>query len=283
MTSVVTIVVACPQCGQPNSHSQLASLSAWLIRHWSDGWHDPVPPPSVLYRCGACGAAALRAEFADLGRLEFADHVYDVDLQASGPNRVKAMQVLRRFTDADLRQAQSWLQNLPRRIATGLYLDDATRITHALQAVGAECSVHAREISPASPESWLAAPSLQEANDAEMWLMRLDAPGLDDKGETALRLALYQHWNAPFREASVQWVPGDRRDPVQQHNARRLNALLSESDDHERLLKANLARERGDYVSAASLLNADFGDIEPLAISLRILVEARQCAVSVLG
>jgi len=95
-------------------------------------------------------------------------------------------------------------------------------------------------------------------------------------------MALYQRWNAPFREASAQWVPSDRRDATPQDNAKRLAALLREDDGYERLLKANLARERADYACAASLLDADFGDDEPLAASLRTLVEARQSAVSML-
>ncbi|WP_354521345.1 ribosomal protein L7/L12 [Lysobacter enzymogenes] len=166
MTSVVSIIVACPHCGQPNHHAQLASLTLWLVRLWSDGWSDPTPTPSALYRCGVCNTVAFHEQFAYLGNLKWADHVYDVDLQAPGPDRVKTMQVLRRFTGVDLQQAKSWLQNPPSPIATGLTLDRGNRITDALQAVGAQCSVHTREIDPGSPESWQAAPSIEEANDA---------------------------------------------------------------------------------------------------------------------
>lgn len=283
MTSIVELIVACPHCGLPNRHIQLASLSSRLVRLWSDGWRDPIPPPSALYRCGVCGAAALRAQFADLGWLKMAETVYDVDLLTSGPNRVEVMQVLRRFTGADLQRARSCLQDEPGRIATGLRSDDRERLTSALHAVGAACSVHAREITAGSPPSWLVAPALQDANDVDTLLARLDAPGLDDEGEAALRLALYQHWNAPFREASVEWVPGDQRDAAQQDNARRLADLLRENDSYERLLKANLARERSDYAFATILLASDFGDYEPLAANLRALVETKRSAVAVFG
>lgn len=282
MTSVVEIIVACPHCGSPNRHSQLAGLSSWLVRLWSDGWSDPLPPPSALYRCGVCAAAALRTQFADLGWLKAAETAYDIDLLTSGPDRVKVMQVLRRFTGADLQQAKSWLQHSPSRIATGLRLDDRERLTGALEALGAACSVHSREIAPGSPAAWFAAPALQGADDVETLRAQLEAPGLDDEGETALRLALYQHWNAPFRESSVAWVPGNRRDDAQQDNARRLADLLREHDDYERLLKANLARERSDDASASILLAGDFGDYEPLAARLRALVETKQSAVAVL-
>lgn len=283
MTSVVELIVACPHCGLPNRHSQLAGLSYWLVRFWSDGWRDPIPPPNALYRCGVCGAAALRAQFADLGQLKMAEMAYDVDLLASGPDRVKVMQVMRRLTGADLSQALSWLQDGPSRIATGLRLDDRERLTGALGAMGAVCSIHAREIAPGSPAAWFAAPALQDADDVETLRAQLHAPGLDDEGETALRLALYQHWNAPFREASVTWLPGDQRDGAQQDNARRLASLLREHDDYERLLKANLARERSDHASASILLTGDFGDYEPLAARLRLLVETKQSAVAVFG
>lgn len=282
MTSAVDIVVTCPHCRQPNRRLRLASLSARLLRHWSDGCSDPVPPPSVLHRCGACGTADFREAFTDLGWLRMADTVDDIDLVSPGPDRVKTMQVLRRFTGVDLHAAQSLLQRPPTRIATGLCLDDSARLAGMLRAVGAEYSVQIREVAPGNPASWFEAPLLQDASDVETLLMRLAAPDLDDNGEAALRLALYQHWNAPFREASAEWVPGDRRDAAQQSNAHRLSSLLREDDDCQRLLKANLARERADFASAATLLSSDFGDIEPLAVGLRALVEASQSAVSVL-
>lgn len=281
MTSVIDLIVACPHCGLPNRHSQLASLSSWLVRLWSDGWRDPVPPPSALYRCGVCGGVGLRTQFADLGWLKMAETVYDIDLETSGPNRVKVMQVVRRFTGADLQRAQCWLQDPPSRIATDLRYDNKQRLISALHAVGAECSAHVREIAPGSPVAWHKAPALQDANDMETLLARLAAPGLDDQGETALRLALYQHWNAPYRDASAEWVPGDQRDAAQQNNARRLAYLLRENDDYERLLKANLARERSDYASASTLLTGDFGEYEPLATNLRALVETKRSAVLV--
>lgn len=242
-----------------------------------------MPPPVAMHRCGACGAVGFRSEFAHLGWPTLPGIVYDIDLLVSAPDRVKTMQVLRRLTGLDLQGAKALLQDPPHRIATGLYLHEMERFTDALRAVGAECSAQAREVTPGSPASWLEAPRLQDANDMETVLARLEAPGLNDKDEAALRLTLYHQWNAPFRETSVEWVPGDRRDAAQQSNAQRLAALLREDNDYERLLKANLARERADFASAASLLGSDFGEVEPLAVRLRALVEAKHSAVCVLG
>lgn len=279
---MVEFVVACPQCGRPNRHFKLTSITGWTVRVWSDGWRDPVPPPCVLHRCGACGAVGFRAEFSDLGQLLRPTVECDVELVTPGSDRVRVMHTLRRFTDADLQRAKSWMEAAPIAVSAGLREDEAERFADALREAGAVCTVDSHEVEAGSIPAWFAAPGLEDVEDVETMLARLADSSLDGGDEMALRLALYQHWNATFREGFSQWVPGHERDSTQQDNARRLAELLRGDDPCERLLKANLARERADYSAAASLLAEDFGDFEPLAACVRTLVEERQSHAAIL-
>ena len=244
------LIAACPRCKRRAKVPSLASGNTSGARYWTDGKIQapmlPRRPP--ITPCRGCG------------------HVYwwhDTVVGESTSGWIVAafaaliygVPVLAYF-------------GVPRMILLGI------GVAGPVAAVALAIRRHRQIVQPPSEAHFL------EALEAGL--------GKDKDREMTLRLHAWWAANEPARAplpapASPLTAAPDapRWSGAQEENLRRLYELLDQSEPAERLLKAEAARELGDFEGATSLLSGEIPDEQaPIAARIRELSAMRDAAVA---
>lgn len=252
MTSIVDIVLRCPTCGGLSRDSALASTNSSLTVVWSDGYCTPYASAASFLRCGVCGKLNARSSFDFAGSINHGCHAIDLRLMAMGPEPLKVMKRLRAAFGWDLAGVKARLASLPVDLPRMYHPEDALRLQAALLEDGAACEMNkVFTEAPDSPER-LNAPCVQSA-EHPCELSELVHHGMPD--EFAVRLSAYQLSNAPYRNPTLEWVGLTKRTAFEVENIRAFIGLLDDRDEMHWLLRANIARESGDFSHASALLS----------------------------
>jgi hypothetical protein len=252
MTSIVDIVLRCPTCGGLSRDSALASRNSSLTVVWSDGYCTPYDSAVSFLRCGVCGKLNARSSFDFAGSINHGCHAIDLRLITMGPEPLKVMKRLRAAFGWDLAGVKARLASLPVNLPRMYHPEDALRLQAALLEDGAACEMNkVFTEAPDSPER-LNAPWAQYPQHPSE-LSELVHHGMVD--EFAARLCLYHLSNAPYRNPILEWVGLTNRAPFEVENIRALVGFLDDRDETHWLLRANIARESGDFSSAGELLS----------------------------
>ena len=158
MTSVVDIILRCPECGGLNRDSVIASSMPCLMLAWNDG--DSVPPCRTLpfLRCALCGRLNARSSFEPLGAINHGRHEFFLRLGGPGPEPVKVMKRLRGAFGWDVGEIKSRLASLPVDLPKMVSLEDSQKLHAGLTEDGARCEIMKIVIEAADPPERLDAP-----------------------------------------------------------------------------------------------------------------------------
>jgi hypothetical protein len=244
------LIVACPSCGRRAKVPSLRSGNTFDARFWTDGKVDapmlPRRPP--IAPCKGC-------------RRVFWWH--DVVVGESSSGYIIAIFV-------------SLLYGIPLLAYLGVprMILITIGVVGPLLAVGLAVRRHVQIVETPSEEHFLNALS--------------DGLGKDRDREMALRLHAWWAANDAMRAAltaakSAGLAKPDppRRTDAQSENLKRLFELLDPAAPEERLLKAEAARELGDFDGAAALLEGEIPDDQAeIAARIRQLTEERASLVA---
>jgi hypothetical protein len=138
-------------------------------------------------------------------------------------------------------------------------------------------SAEGKRVDPA----WTAAPEVQEPTEDEYYEALRKGLAADTQQEIILRILAWWRRNDEFRDTP-------QREPASivtgseawRENALALVRLLDEMADHDRLMKAEVLRELGEFESAQEILGRVTSvDYAPVVGQLRSLCEARDAFV----
>ena len=169
-----------------------------------------------------------------------------------GPEPLRVMKRLRATFGWDLAGVKARLSSMPVDLPRLHDPEDALRLQATLLDDGAACDMSKVVTeAPDSPERlnapWVKSPE----HPAE--LSELVHHGMAD--EFAARLCVYHLSNAPYRNPDLDWVGLTNRTPFEAENIRAFISLLDGRDEVHGLLRANIARESGDFSRADALLS----------------------------
>ena len=132
------------------------------------------------------------------------------------------------------------------------------------------------------PEAWSKAPEVKEPS-ADDYFLAIEA-GLAKEMEQEKRLRVLAWWRA--NDASRDWTPDAERAPAAspggfRRNLRRLVELLTDDTDDERVMKAEVRRELGQFKAAeAALGEVASRDLDWVVERIRTLCKARNTTVA---
>lgn len=130
------------------------------------------------------------------------------------------------------------------------------------------------------PESWRAAPYVEEPEESEYYAALRSGLAQDRPQERALRIFAWWRSNDPYRDEDELPVtkapdPGDREE-----NLRALLPLLEGDGDSNRLMRAEVLRELGRWGEAeAALLRVRGSEFAAVVRQMEALCRARERAV----
>lgn len=127
--------------------------------------------------------------------------------------------------------------------------------------------------------AWEAAPEVQEPSEADYYLALQKGLAADEKQERALRVLAWWRRNDAFRDAGHESAVANASEPSRK-NLETLADLLNDSDENDRLMKAEVLRELGEFKSAGEILNQVVSTEYSAAVSqIRLLCESGDVAV----
>lgn len=129
------------------------------------------------------------------------------------------------------------------------------------------------DLGPGSvPEAWLRAPVVQHPTVTDYLDALSSGVTIDPQKERHLRLRLWWAINDLVRHDAASEVPPEYREAAAD-NLRRLFDLLDEDEPEERVMKAEAARELGDFQEALRLLDHVPEQVRPAAEVVRALAQ----------
>lgn len=251
MTSLVDLILRCPECGGFNRLGAVASTSAFLVRRWSDGHAVPSSKTAEFIRCASCRRLHPSHAFESLGPINYGRHVGEIRLVALGDSPLRVMMRLRAIYGWSLAEAKSLVAMLPMMLPKLRAFEDTEQLQRALVEDGAVCELREVAVEEPDPSERMNAPA------ALIPLDPFELTGVVRKGmprEFAARLYAYHLSNDRYRDPGREWVGLMERTPFEVENILALQDLLDGQDEVNRLVRANIARESGDFESASLLL-----------------------------
>ncbi len=129
------------------------------------------------------------------------------------------------------------------------------------------------------PEDWKRAEPVKHLT-IEEYIEALDAGvGTGKKKERYLRLHLWWAVNDIVRRNATARIPTRYLKKLHE-NLSKLSALLTERDPNQRILKAEIAREMGDFAKAVSLLEGLPSEFRWVADRIKTLSEEKNSLVT---
>ncbi len=228
-----------------------------LVFAWSDGYCMPYGSDVSFLRCGVCGQWGAKSSFDFAGCINHGCYDLDLRLTTIGPEPLKVMKRLRAVYGWELAETKARLASLPIELPTIRLPEDAIKLRDALLEDGAGCDMEKVFTESPDPPERLNAPwAYCPTHPCE--LSEVVHHGMPD--ECAVRIYVYQLSNAAYRHSNLEWVGLMARTPFEVENIRALLGLMDSRDEVHWLLRANIARESGDFSLAAELL----GQREPM-------------------
>jgi hypothetical protein len=148
------------------------------------------------------------------------------------------------------------------------------------ESVGTVDSEHCRTGRPDNP-AWAAAPEVKELNEREYYKALRRGLAADRQQERELRILAWWRSNDAYRSRQRRSASGAvLRSTAWEENLKALRDLLDESDEGDRLMKAEVLRELGEFEPARQLLKGVTSDeFSAVARQFDALCEARDTRV----
>lgn len=251
MTSVAVVVLRCPECDGLNRSWALTSITCGMMPAWTDDGGHAWPDAVSYARCACCGAMQAASAFESLGVVDRGAFEYEIRLIALGDTPLNIMRHLRARFEWSLAELKSRLAMLPIDLPPIHHEEDAHAFQRTLLRDGARCDMRARTIMEPDPPERLNAPWLRLPGHPSELAERIPH---GDTEELGFRLSLYRLSNDPYRSSDVKWIGHWERTAFEIENVRALLDLLDARDEAHWLLRANIARESGDFVLSQDLL-----------------------------
>lgn len=129
----------------------------------------------------------------------------------------------------------------------------------------------AKQVDPA----WETAPVVQEPSEAEYYAALQKGLAADSHQERTLRILAWWRRNDAFRDVREGLSVGSASD-LGRKNLEALALLLNEADEDDRLLKAEVLRELGQFETACEVLSrVASAEYAAVVHQLRLLCDAR--------
>lgn len=218
---------------------------------WTDDGGHAWPETAAYARCACCGDLQPRSAFEPLGVIDRGAFEYAIRLVALGDAPLRIMQHLRGKFGWTFAELKSRLSDLPIDLPPIRREEDAIAFHGALLRDGARCEMRACTLEATDPPERLNAPWLLTPHHPSELADRI--PHVD-AGELGFRLSLYRLSNDPYRDPEKAWIGHGARTPFEIENVHALLGLLDMRDEAHWLLRANIARESGDFAMATDLL-----------------------------
>ena len=251
MTSAAEIILRCPECDGLNRSWVLTSITMGMTPVWTDDGGHAWPDVPSYVRCACCGTLHRKSALHQLGGINRGVFDHEIRLIALGEAPLKIMQNLRARFGWSLSEIKSRLSTLPTDLPPIRREEDALRFHAELLRGGAICELRASTIEAPGPPEQLNAPWLQSPGHPSELADRIPQGASEEFG---VRLSLYWLSNDPYRGVDKAWVGHMARTPFEIENVRALLGLLDMNEEAHWLLRANIARESGDFSLAENLL-----------------------------
>ena len=129
--------------------------------------------------------------------------------------------------------------------------------------------------------SWLVAKEVQEPTEEEFYKAIDNGLAADSGQEKELRILAWQRRNDPFRQSTKQTEDASTITPMFNRNLQALARLLDNENEDDRLLKAELLRELGEFEPAKQVLSGVSSDrFATIVRQLRLLCDAGDAGVA---
>jgi hypothetical protein len=104
--------------------------------------------------------------------------------------------------------------------------------------------------------SWVAAAEIQEPAEEEYYAAIAGGLAADPQQERDLRVLAWWRGNDAFRHGSGEQAGDTTASGARRNNLEALASVLHARDDNERIMKAEVLRELGEFASALALLRS---------------------------
>jgi len=286
-------ILACPGCSSPMQLPSIVPDGAISARHWSDGKLEMfiASEPPRITRCVSCRAYFWLDDAPRLGQLTPEQQpawLLHARLDDPRTDRAAVLQMLReQGSPGYADELEKLLAASALVVRTGQEIAQAFKLRDALEEAGVGLHVVV-ETEPASQPraSWGAAPRVRWLLLGELREALAQGLGRSREREMELRRQFWWALNDARRLLRPGWKIATENAWTEEERAEleTFVGMLDESDDIERLTKAELYRELGRFEDALYLLAFPFPEqLMGAASQLRELASQRVAGLARLG
>ena len=268
MTPGPNIIKKCEYCGQLLRYFTLASFSAFGAKLWTDGYSEAyeIFDRQILNQCPSCEKPIWECEQEKLGEADpyvFCSGKvtdYEIIIESVGENRIKLLKLVRELTKCSYSEAKAIVDNPPINLNALIKYDSAYDFARAkIKGQGIEYKVieHERKFNLDFPELWLSALTPQEYTDVKDLRLVLEKKKDDlsvEKEKYIRRMIMYLDNHKNRKNDGKGSLVGAHTGT----NIIRLAEILDENKSQDRLLKAEILRNLGEFEYCINMLNHKF-------------------------